>query len=126
MLNHTIYLRSIKVTTKGTEYNAGEIVMLPSDVGPAFSIIWYLFQKASDETRFLMLEVLETVAYDVHYHAFRVKCISSPSLVTCKQTDLVDPHPLVLNRTFDLGAPSNFYLFVLNISMVTICVVVSL
>ena len=105
----TYYYLGSKVSIRGTTYNAGEVVMLPSDIEPAFSIIRYLI-KASNETWLLVLEVLETVKYDVHYHAFRVKHSCSPSLVMCKQAALVDPHPLVLNFSFNLQ--SHFFVCV--------------
>lgn len=111
VFNNTIYnwLRSKKVCIKGTTYYTGEVVMLPSDIEPVFSVIQYLVKASDYETWYLVLKVLETVEYDVHYHAFRVSHSSSPSLVVCSLATVVDPHPLVLNRSFHGGTQCDYY-----------------
>ena len=77
----------------GTVYKPGSVVVLTSSLMPQFGIITDILMLNIDDYYF-SCELLCTVSFNEHFHAYEVTRSSLVNLVICKQSELIDYHVL--------------------------------
>lgn len=77
----------------GTVYKTGSVVVLTSSLMPQFGTIMNIVMLNVDDYYFVC-ELLCTVNFSEHFHAYEVTRNSVIHLVICKQSELVDHHVL--------------------------------
>lgn len=88
------------INFKGTSYykNSCVVVDSDSDGGPLFGLIKYILVNSSNNVC-LVCELLHTVAFSDHFHAFNVKC--SCILKSFLIENLLDYHPVLYCKNSD-------------------------
>ena len=73
----------------GTKYKPGEIVVISVDTVPKFGLISDVIVLDVDNY-FIVCEVLHTIRFNSHYHAYEVSRDTAPTFVFLKQSDMSD------------------------------------
>ena len=75
---------------RGVKYETGKIVAVKStDTDPVFGVILAIITFVDIDVM-LVMETLETVGFDPHFHAYEVKPSSVRCVVVMPPTDLLD------------------------------------
>ena len=99
--------RLSSVEVSGTKYRQNDIVVRSYQRDePVFGRVAHFIATSSQEYYFV-LNLLDTVGFSEHFHAFKVS-FGGSQIDVCVQADLADHHPLVENKTFDSTMSETF------------------
>ena len=74
---------------KGITYNHGSVVVLNMDTVPTFGVVCDIFVFNTNMYH-LLCEVLFTVCFSHHFHAYEVSKQVPADIICCEQSDLHD------------------------------------
>lgn len=102
MLCSTFY-RTNFIQINGIRYSKGCVVVLTTDdVLPVFGLILEVLLTGEINTHMFICEVLETIEFVDHNHAYKVSKRRPAPIVMCTQSDLSDYHILGLYQLYSV------------------------
>ena len=87
---HTCRLAWLEIN--GTKYSPNSVVVLGVAELPTFGVITDLV--SSGAKYYLVCEVMFTICFSYHFHAYEVQNADDPEYVVCQQTELFDHYVL--------------------------------